>query len=158
MRRARFDPYNKQITLYNIAAFNSMQSPDDSFLYEQRQGHKERGLNNLTTLETAFERSWEEQQNRLWESCEALHEVMQQSYQEMWLRGQDHYEQMKRDLADMRNQFEKLILDPSFQLSSEMPGLCEEMQQNHLLCAVVGDSRLSVAETLITVSTCLFGM
>lgn len=57
-----------------------------------------KGLDALTSLETACERGWEEEQKRLWKSCEVLYEVVEQSYQEVWLRGQQCYEQTKRTL------------------------------------------------------------
>lgn len=110
----------------------------------------QKGLSALSVLETACETSWEKEQKYLQENCESLHEVVQQSYQEMWLRSQQTYEQMKRDLADMRSQFEQLLLDRNFQLSPEVSDLCEEILPNHLFCVIVGDRELSVAETLLT--------
>lgn len=140
---------HKQATLYTIASFNFMQSSDDTFLYEQRKGQMQKGLGILSSLETACETSWEYEQKHIQKSCEALHEVVQQSYQEMWLRGQQSYEQMKQDIADMRSQFEQLLLDPNFDLRPEVSDLCEEIPPERLLCVIMGDCRFSVAEILI---------
>lgn len=60
------------------------------------------------------------------------------------------YERMKRNLADLRSQFEQVLHDPNFHLSPEVSELCEEVPPDNLFCVIVGDCRLSVAETLIT--------
>lgn len=80
-------------------------------LYEQRRGHVQQRLGNLASLESACENSWEEQKY-LQDSCECLHDVVHKCYQEMWLRGQQVYEEVKQDLEHMRGQLEQLI--PTF--------------------------------------------
>ena len=128
----------KQVTVYDIAAFTFMQSSQDHFLYEQRRGSMQRGLGNLTSLETACDRDWEGEQKRLQENCEAVHEIVQRSFQEMWVKAQQRYEEMKQELAELRNGFEQLVLDLDFQLSPEYSALYEGVPTDHLFHVTVG--------------------
>jgi len=54
-------------------------------------------------LESACEKDWEEWQRLLQESSDAAHEVVQQSFQELWVRGQQYFENIKRELEGMRS-------------------------------------------------------
>lgn len=58
----------------------------------------QKGLGNLSSLETACEKDWEAGPKHLQESCDVLHETVQKCFQEMWLRGQQCFEDMKQRL------------------------------------------------------------
>jgi hypothetical protein len=136
-------------TIYPIAAFVFIKSPVDASLYEERKTMMQKGLGNLSSLETACEKDWEAGQKHLQESCDVLHDTVQKSFQEMWLRGQQCFEDMKQRLKVLRGLVEQLVLHSSYQPSPQVIEICECVPKELVFRLKLGDCRLSVAEVIL---------
>lgn len=141
----------KKTTIYGIAAFQFAKTPADASIYDHRLEIMRKGMGNLTTVESACDSSWTEGQKQMQETCTAVHKAIEQCFQEMWHRGQSRYEEMKKDIGEMRTRLEKLVIDRSFELNPEDLAFCDgSVDKGPAFCVIVGDSRLQLAEMLMT--------
>lgn len=138
----------KKAASYDISALTFMESPADAPIYERRRCIMQKGLDNLTLLETVCERDWDEGQKHLQESCEAVHAEVQRNYQEMWLKAQQCYEELKLELKGIRSRLEQLVLDRKYQLSAQDFYICELVSAEALLQVKVEDCCGSIAQVI----------
>ena len=141
---------NKRSTVYDISAFTFIESPKDGPFYEERRTLMQKGLGNVTSLLTACEKDWEDGQRRVQETCEAMYEIVQRSFTEMWHRGNDQYQEVKKDLGELHSRLERLVLDKDFQLSPEELAICDSVQTGPVFRVLLGDCRLATVEALFT--------
>lgn len=140
---------NKKATVYDIAATHFIESPKDSPFYEERRELMQRELGNLVSLETLCENDWSAWQRQLQDSSNSVFDTIQRCFQEMWLVGQQHYQEAKRNISEMRNRVEQLVLDKGFQLDSEELTRCHLAKGAFLFRVIAGDCRLHVAAELM---------
>lgn len=140
----------KQVTVYGIAAISFMQSSKDILLYEEKRERMQRGLGAVASLETACEQDWVEWQRHLQENCVTAHEVVNQCFYEVRLRGQECYEEMRRDLKELRTRLEQLTRSKEFELTIQDSTVCDSAPSGPLFCVMVDDIRCPVAELLMT--------
>ncbi|MBV5279778.1 MAG: hypothetical protein J0651_00405, partial [Actinobacteria bacterium] len=102
----------------------------------------------IISLENECEKDWEEGQKRLQQVSDAAHEVVQRSFQSMWQSGYQCYEAQRKELSERRSRIDRLLLDRNCQLSPEESLLCEGGAAGPVFQVIVGDCRLSIAQTL----------
>lgn len=140
---------DKRVTLFDIAAYDFIQSAQDAPLYEQRRDLMQKGLGTVTALETKCECDLLEAQSHLLASSVAVFEVIMKSFQEQWEHTCDRYKEIMRSLKESRNHLERLVADKHFQLGSSGLGLCESVPSSSLFRLVIGDCRLALVKVLL---------
>jgi len=141
---------DKRVTLFDIAAYDFVQSAKDAPQYEQRRRLMQKGLGTVTAMETKCESDLVEAQTGLLASTVAVFEVAVKSYQEQWERTCTRYKETMKSLRASRSHFERLIADKDFQLNPEDLGLCESVPSGSLFRLVTGDCRLAVVSVLMS--------
>jgi tetratricopeptide (TPR) repeat protein len=140
---------DKRVTLFDIGAYDFIQSARDAPQYEQRRDLMQKGLGTITALETKCESDLMEAHTHLLASAEAMFDVALKSYQEVWVRTCERYKELMRSLRESRNRLERLITEKDFQAYSEDLELCESVPSGSLFRLVTGDCRLATVEVLM---------
>ena len=141
---------NKKATVYDIAAFAFINSPRDGSFYEERRVLMQQGLGNVASLMTECEKDWEEGQRRVQETCDAVFQMAQRSFTEIWHRGNERYQEVKKDLGELRSRLERLVQDREFQLSPGDLAVCESVKAGPVFRMLLGDCATAVVEALIS--------
>lgn len=141
---------NKQATVYDIAAFAFIDSPKDGPLYDERRLLMQKGFGNITSLMTQCEKDWEDGQRRVQEVSEAVFQIVQRGFTEIWYRGNERYREVKKDLGDLWSRLERLVQDKEFQLSPQDLAICESVKAGSVFRMLLGDCTLAVTEALIS--------
>ena len=91
--------------VYDIAAFPFINTPADGLRYREWASQKQ------ISLESTCERDWKEGEKRLQEIGEAAHNVVQQTFQDMWQRTRQCYEEKKKQLSERKRNIDAFGLD-----------------------------------------------
>lgn len=136
--------------LYDISALQFFQSPEDKFLYERRRELMQKGLQNITKLDGKCAEELEAALSYLQCSKTKVSTVVERSFQEMELRVQNRFAEIKQVLDQLRITLENLTLEKQYQLSLADSALCGEVPAGSMFRLVLGDCVLPVAESLMS--------
>jgi len=114
----------KKLTIFDITGYRFIQTRKDVALYEHRRDLMQRGLGNLTILETVCSNDLMVAGNCLVESCAETFAHMLDCYKTMWEQTQQRYLHTKQHLDDLRESLEKWVRDKAFELNPADEALC----------------------------------
>ena len=140
---------NMHLSLFDISAFHFVDSAKDGVLYEERKELVQKGLKAVATLEDNCEREWVTGQDLLQTHSATLFEVFQRTYEVLWRKTKERYEETKRTLSASRSRLERLLQEKDFQLGAEDMVLCETQPTGSPFKLILGDVRVTVADTLL---------
>ena len=140
---------SKKVAIFNIEAFYFLQSVKDGPVYEERKELMHRCIGALTVLDSECEQEWTRAQTLIQSSCESLSAVIQKTYQEVWERSRQEYEEAKYRLEVTRMRLERLVREKDFRMSQQDLSLCESPPAKAAFRLVVGDCRVEVVETIL---------
>jgi hypothetical protein len=123
---------DKHLSTFDIAAYGIIDSVKDAGLYEERREMRQKGLGNLSTLESELERNWIEFQSSLETAKNQLWEIVENCYREEWYRAQASFEETRAALAQRKLNFEHLLTTKHYQLSPQDSALCEALESSQL--------------------------
>lgn len=139
-----------QSDVYDISALQFFQTPDDKFLYERRRELMLKGLQNITKLDRKCAEELEVALNCLQCSKAKAGAVVERSFEEMELRVQSRFAEVKQVLEQLRVSLENLTVEKQCQLSLADSALCGEVPEGPMFRVVLGDCVLPVAELLMS--------
>ena len=139
---------SKELMTFPIAAYNFIDSVQDAGLYNDRKRLIEKGLAAVNTLKSKCDEDWAAGQTRISTVASDLQKVVRKTFEEMLGKGQERYEETKRKLDATRSRFEQFVLNKSVHLSAEDRKLCETVPTWSPFRVILGDCRVTVADTL----------
>jgi len=139
---------DKQVPVFDIAAFDYIQTAEDWPVYLHRKDTAHRGLGHISILEAGCHQTLQETQEQLVSSKALVLGAVSNAFQSLQTKVLQQFEKAKETLRGKRDTLGKYLADREYQLSLEDAALCDQTPSGPLFRARMKDCGGPVEEAI----------